>query len=695
MLPDGGWQGPELTPREAVVWVTGTYLALRAGGDSHGGVAGFCMTATWEEVDTSGDVSMSGRHVGTKLREEDVDPPRDRMVGLARGNSRKGDRGTGPDWVVFEDHWDLGFAGEKRVILHDAAIRQRLTLGEDSRWEFKQTDFAGNRLAGPSRDDLAQEMIAFANSNGGHLLMGVTDDGQIQGMSREQMVALGDLLAELSTDAVRPALRIEIHNRELDGKAFVMVEVPRGDSLYELGGRSWIRVGASERRLTGDEPMRLAQRRAQGRRLWFDQHPVAGTGFDTLDRELWRPMLSAQGAVEPEIALAKLALLGPGDSGVQCATVAGVLLCTRHPEQWLPGAVITATHYRGTDRTTGQVDAQEITGPLQLQIRDAVAFVTRNMRVAASKTPARINMPQYSDKAVFEAIVNAVVHRDYSVRCSRIRVSMFANRLEIQSPGALPNSLTLESMAQRQATRNEVIASAMGRTGVSDIHGSGHRRYFMERRGDGVPTIFRETRELSGRLPEYRLIDGAEVVLRILAAPHCVNPAQVVVTVRSDGRPLPGADVLVLFLDRSWKRAVADDSGEATINLHTTDLPMTVFGAAPGHAACLVREWLPSAGALALDVSPLPRGGSVIFPESTGNLPGLKGRLNPIRDTQDRTYLWASGIAIDRGRPQPVHFVPGEVLRLTDPDGVVRLVSVVEIAGRSALVEHWAPEPGE
>ncbi len=580
-------------------------------------------------------------------------------------------------------------------MMRDEDIQQRLKLGEDSRWEFKRVEFSGKRPTSPSRNDLAAEMIAFANANGGQLLMGVTDDGLLQDLTREQMDALDSLVVEVSTDAIKPNLRIDVYRRKLDGKAFVLVEVPRGDSLYECGGRSWIRVGASKRRLTGDEPMRLAQRRAQGRHLSFDGKPVAKTGFDTLDPALWRPMLSAEGATEPEVALAKLALLASDESGVQCATVAGVLLCTRHPEQWLPNAAISATRYRGTDRTTGQVDSQEIAGPLQHQIADALTFAGRNTQVAARKTPARIDMPQYSEKAIFEAVVNAVVHRDYSIRGSRIRLSMFSDRLEIQSPGALPNSLTLESMALRQATRNEIIASVMGRMGVGDIRGSADRRYFMEHRGDGVPTIIRETRELSGRAPEYRLIDDAEVLLRILAAPQDSISSCVVVTVRVDGQPLPGANVLALFPNRAWKQAVADENGEATVDLYTTELPMTVFGAAPGHTACLVREWLPATGALALDLTPLPRGGSVIFAEATGHLPGLKGRLNPIRDALDRTYLYASNLSVDRGRPQPVPFVPGEVLRLTDSDGVERHVRIVEIIGRSALVEHWVPGPQE
>ena len=131
------------------------------------------------------------------------------------------------------------------MTVRDEDIRQRLELGEDSRWEFKQVEFAGNRPASPSRDDLADELIAFANANGGALLLGVTDDGLVQGMSREQMAALADLMAEVSTDSIEPALRIDVNHRKLDGKAFVVVDVPRGDALHERGGRSWIRVGAS------------------------------------------------------------------------------------------------------------------------------------------------------------------------------------------------------------------------------------------------------------------------------------------------------------------------------------------------------------------------------------------------------------------------------------------------------------------
>ena len=577
-----------------------------------------------------------------------------------------------------------------------ADIERRLRLGEDSHWEFKQIEFRENRPIGPKRDDWVDEIAAFANTDGGVMLCGVADDGTPQGMSRGQVVALDSLLVELCTDSITPPVRIRSRHEALPGgERILLLEVPRSDSQHDSPGGSYVRVGGSKRRMMSDERQRLAQRRGQARYRWFDEQTVPDTGFGTLDEALWKPLLSAEGAANPETALAKLALLAPDEAGVVRATVAGVLLCARNPESWLPNASITATRYRGRDRASGQIDAQEIAGPLNRQIADAVAFAVRNMRVAARKEPARVDMPQYSDKALFEAVVNAVAHRDYSMRGSRIRLSMFEDRLEIQSPGALPNNLTVDGMEVRQATRNQTLASVLGRMSVGGVRGSEDRGYFMERRGDGVPIILRETRALCGKPPEYRVVDDSEVLLVIPAAPQEPSPARAVVAVWSDGRPVPGADLLVLFPNKTWKRATTDENGEAAVDLYTTALPMTVFAAAPGRAAHVEREWMPSRDGLAIELRDLPGGGAVIFPEEDGCLPGLRGRLNPILDTLNRTYLYASNIAIDQGRPQPVHFALGEDLRLTDADGNELWARIVAIEGRSALVEHRPYSEGE
>ena len=575
------------------------------------------------------------------------------------------------------------------MTVRDKEIRRQLHLGEDSRWEFKEIEFRDNTPVSPRRNDLADELGAFANAQGGVMLCGVADDGTIQDMSREQLAALDHLLAEVSTNAIEPPLRIDVHIRELDGQAFLLAEVPRGEATHQHSGRAFVRVGATNCLLSRDERLRRAQRRYRR----FDQQAVPETGFETLNERLWEPLLSVEGAADPRRGLMNLRLLAQDEAGVDRATVAGILLCTSSPQDWFSQATITATHYRGLDRSSGQLDAQEITGPLPVQIAEAVQFVVRNMRVAARKTPEREDVPQYSKAAVFEAVVNAVAHRDYSVPSRRIRLSMFKDRLEIDSPGQLPNGMTIDGMEASQATRNEVIASVFGRIPVGKVAGSDHRRYLMERRGDGVSIIRKETQEATGTPPQYELVDDASLVLRIPAAKLELVPADATVTVHCEGDPLAGIEVLALFPNKTWVRATTNEAGEAALDLYTTNLPMTVYAAGPEYAAGLKRQWMPNQGGLLLELTPLESGGAAIFAQGTGHLPGLSGGLNPILDTSNRTYLYADNIAIDEGRQQPVTFRLGKPLRLTDAHGTELMVTIVDILGRSSLLEYRPLQP--
>ena len=137
------------------------------------------------------------------------------------------------------------------------------------------------------------------------------------------------------------------------------------------------------------------------------------------------------------------------------------------------------------------------------------------MIVRATKTVSRSDKPQFSERAVFEALVNAVAHRDYSMAGSRIRLHMFADRLELYVPGALANTLTPDSLHLRQSSRNKLIVSVLARcpapTGVD-------RFRLMDRRGDGVPIIRSECERLFGCLPEYSLLDDSELRLVIRVA---------------------------------------------------------------------------------------------------------------------------------------------------------------------------------
>ena len=157
---------------------------------------------------------------------------------------------------------------------------------------------------------------------------------------------------------------------------------------------------------------------------------------------------------------------------------------------------------------------------------------------------------------------------------------------------------------------------------------------------------------------------------------------------RRDGLLLAGADVLALFPNNTWQRTTTDAAGEARLDLHSVHLPMTVYVAADGCSAQVEQGWIPSERALAVELVGLPGGGSIVFPEGTGHIPGFSGRLNPILDTSFRTYLYASNIAISGGRQQPVSFAPGEELRLTDANGRELLVRIAAITGRSSILEY-------
>ena len=162
-------------------------------------------------------------------------------------------------------------------------IESRLRSGEDSSWEFRQVVFAGDVPRGPRRSEWADEIAAFANAGGGVLLAGVSDDGEVVGMSRAQITRLDSLLVEVSTDTITPPVRIRTHHEEFsDGRLVLLVEVPEGHTVHESPGGSYIRVGASKRLLGGDERLR----RSQARFLWFDKQTVPGTGFNTLEEAL-------------------------------------------------------------------------------------------------------------------------------------------------------------------------------------------------------------------------------------------------------------------------------------------------------------------------------------------------------------------------------------------------------------------------
>ena len=272
---------------------------------------------------------------------------------------------------------------------------------------------------------------------------------------------------------------------------------------------------------------------------------------------------------------------------------------------------------------------------------------------------------------------------------AKIRLFIFDDRLELYSPGTLPNTLPIEAMRNRQATRNETLASILRRLAMGDIAGAGDRQYFLEQRGERVPIIYEQTRELTGRDPAYELLGGAELRLTIPSAHPPVTGIEGKVLVSAAGQPLAGAQVVALYPNKTWMEGKTDAFGRVGFGFHS-ELPITVFCAAAGHTAHVERDWHPPEP-ISVQLEPLPLGGSTVFAEGTGHLPDLTGRLNPILDNLDRMYLYATNVAIDEGKQQTVHFKLKQSLRLTDVNGFEWIVRFVEMIGKSALLEYEPP----
>ena len=570
---------------------------------------------------------------------------------------------------------------------------EQVALGEDTDLELKEARFRDSRVVGPRRDDLANELAAFANARGGRLVLGVSDDRRPQSLDPWQLDALANLVTEIGSDSVKPALDFSIFRVQAPKPArggALVVEIPESATVHRSPGGHFRRRGDTKRQMDSAEIRRLSQARGQSDAAATDTQVVRNTGISSLRPALWRQYVSSRADEPAEIALSKLKFLKDDRHGALRATVGGVLLAADDAREWLPNAWIQAVCYGGDRMDAGrQLDARDVTGPLDEQIRQAVRFVVRNRRVAAYKDPARIDVPQFSERAVFEAVVNAVVHRDYAVSGSRIRLFMFDDRLELYSPGGLCNSMTTDDLRTSQFTRNELLASRLGQCPVGEVPGAGGRQYFIERRGEGIGVIQDETFALAGERPVFELIGERELKVVLPAARPPVSDGvavRVVVRHTDTGQPLPGVNVLMLYPNKTYREARTDVFGHAEFVLYAR-LPMTVFCAATGCMAHVVRDYQPDES-LEVRLQPAPDGGSLIIANETGHLPGIQGRLNPILDTLDRTYLYANNVAINAGQTQPVHFVLNEPVHLTDSQGARATLWFREMVGASCVFDY-------
>ena len=397
--------------------------------------------------------------------------------------------------------------------MYDSLIEliEKIYLGEDATIEFKREL--------PHRDSLADEIAAFANAKGGVILIGVDDNSEIVGIDRQQLAIAEKTVVEICADSIDPLVPIFTEKLRIDDKNLLKIEVPRSLFVHQSPNGYFIRHGSSKRKMPTDQLARLLQSRSQARIIAFDEQFVPNTRRETLREPLYQRFITeVVSADEVDDLLLKRHLLAKEDEQNH-ASVAGILMCHEKPDDYLYNSFIQAVYYSGREKDANyQIDAKDFKGPLDQQIIDAFKFVEKHNAVAARKNIGRIDMPQYSMRAIFEAIVNAVVHRDYSKTGSKIRLFMFADRLELYSPGALANTVTVDNLRYSQATRNELLARLLSEIRLDhDMERQVDRRHFLEGRGEGVGIILNESEALSGKPPVYELFDE-ELHLTIFAA---------------------------------------------------------------------------------------------------------------------------------------------------------------------------------
>ena len=388
---------------------------------------------------------------------------------------------------------------------------EKISLGEDATIEFKREL--------PHRNSLADEIAAFANARGGVILIGVDDSGEIGGVDRQELDRAEKTVVEICQDSIDPIVLIFTEKLRIDDKNLLKIEVPRSLFVHKTANGYFIRQGSSKREMPTEQLARLFQTRSQARIIGFDEQFVPNTNKDTLRKELYQRFIT-ESATEDEIEdfLLKRRLLVKEGQEIR-ASVAGVLMCYEKPDDYLYNSFIQAVVYSGKEKDANhQIDSQNFTGPLDQQIIQTLQFAKRYNAVAARKDIGRVDLPQYSMRAIFEAIVNAVVHRDYSKTGSKVRLFIFDDRIELYSPGALANTVTVDNLRYSQATRNELLARLLSEITLDDdTRKQVVRRHFLERRGEGVGIILNESEELSGKTPIYEVFDE-ELRLTIFAS---------------------------------------------------------------------------------------------------------------------------------------------------------------------------------
>ena len=348
-------------------------------------------------------------------------------------------------------------------------LLSQIALGEDSTRQFKADVH--------NVESLAAEMAAFANTNGGTIFIGVADDGSTPGLSQKDVGRINQLISNAASQGVRSPLTVETENLALEnGRLVIMLRVPKGidKPYFDKNGIIWLKTGSDKRRVNSKEELRrLFQITAQ---FHADELPTKA-GIDKVDKLRFRDFLRDVYEIDyPDSSEERTRLL----QNMNLATddgnlnLGGLLIFGEQPELIMPQFVVKGIRYPGNEiHASDYMDTEDFVGPLPKIFADVLAFIMRNLhKVQAGRGVNSPGIPEIPKTVFEELLVNALVHRDYLVSAA-IRVFIYDNRIEIISPGHLPNNLTVEKIRAGNANiRNPILVSYVAK-GLLPYHGLG------------------------------------------------------------------------------------------------------------------------------------------------------------------------------------------------------------------------------
>ncbi|MGA2163545.1 MAG: ATP-binding protein [Solirubrobacteraceae bacterium] len=346
--------------------------------------------------------------------------------------------------------------------------------------------------------DLANDLIGMANADGGTIVVGLWK-GAVEGGDGDAKRRNAQMQAAI--DFAQPPIAVKhrlVPCRDADGQRdhLLVLDVSTSDLVHTNSKDGvFLRVGDETRRLSFHQRQELVFDKGQAN---YEARPLKGVGLDALDRRLLAQYASAVGHPDSLRLLRARGLAGRGGN----LTIAGLLLFAREPQAILPEAFVRVLRYRGRERGTGAaqqlLEDVRVDGPVPHQLRAAQRVIERHQPQRRALIPGAGRfgeVPLIPEDAWLEGLVNAVVHRSYSLAGDHIRVEIFDDRIEVSSPGRFPGLVDLsDPLHSTRFARNPRIARVCSDLRFGQELGEGIRRIFEEMRAAGlVDPVYRQT----------------------------------------------------------------------------------------------------------------------------------------------------------------------------------------------------------